>query len=524
MSLLNGIKNKITGRNTKLQEYDAITYGIDSIIESGYKADNFYNPNEHKVLIETYSNAMERLNEMSFLKKGKQKKVCAKLKADIEVQNDVFKTVYDSILGIEEASAKTTTKAVEASTNYTEKLQNVYSAVKDTVSTAKDTVSAIKDKVIDNVPNISASKLKANLETKALFNPRATYATGLIALIATRTAGAVLTNDTSGINEYFHDIDYLGVLFNETANSAQDAIIANYTGDLAADLSVADSWEDIITHPDFTPTQDFEEAFGRLYGIDTSEISNLPEELQTRLREIQEIYAQSLFVDAPIAETMGEGELIEWGNDGKDIYTAENYSDLIEKTGPADTLVNTYEIGPGDKINVAVESGYDVKVHAYNDDWTRGPTGAIIELVPADEASSVADSDSALTKENITLEDAIKGSFGEDETSKEFHIVEDKQSHDNNIPPVAFATGNPDDEIVMETMVGKNDNSYICVGFEPEHPVGKSYINSPSSPWGQLDELLEKYSNLFPSGGGGGSSGTGPDDGSGGGRDGGDEY
>ena len=531
MGLMKGIMNKMTGRDAKPQEYGAILSDIDSIIESGYKANNVYDPNEHKVLIDTYSGAMEKLNGMSFLKKGKQKKVCSQLKADIEELNAVFRTVYDSTISVEELSAKTTTKAVEDvpiinkapvktayyenmieqqtepvsakkkdSTSYTEKLQNVYSAVKDTASAVKN---------------------------KALFNPRTTFAAGLIAFTATRTVGAMLTQDTSGLNDTIYDVDNLtSVLFNETAGSAQDAIISNYTGNLTADLSVADSWEGIITHPDFTATQDFEEAFGRLYGIDASEISNLPEELQARIREIQEIYAQNLLVDTPIAETMGEGELVEWGNDGKDVYTAENYSDLIEKTGPANTLVNEYSIS--DKINVAVESGYEVKVHAYNDDWTRGPTGAIIELAPADEAD-ITDSGSALTKENITLEDAVKGSFGEDETSKEFHIVEDRQPHDNNIPPVAFATANPDDGTVMKTMVGDNGNSYICVGFEPPkynadgHLIGLS--DRLTSPWGQLDALIEEHSSLFPSGGSGGSAGTAPDDGSsGGGRDGGDEY
>ena len=550
MGLMKGIMNKMTGCDTKSQEYDAILYGIDDIIESGYKANNVYNPNEHKVLIDTYSGAMEKLNGMSFLKKGKQKKVCSQLKADIEKQNDVFRTVYDSILSVEEPSVKTTTKAVEDapvidkapvktayyenmikqqvqpidtknedSVSYTEKLQSVYSSVRDTASTIKDIVK-------DNVPNISASNLKANLETKALFNPRATYAAGLITLFGARTVGAMVTQNTSNLTDSLYDIDYLGVLFNETAGNAQDAIIRKYTGNLTADVSVADSWEGIITHPDFTATQDFEEAFGRLYGIDASEISNLPEELQARIREIQEIYAQNLLVDTPIAETMGEGELVEWGNDGKDVYTAENYSDLIEKTGPANTLVNEYSIS--DKINVAVESGYEVKVHAYNDDWTRGPTGAIIELAPADEAD-ITDSGSALTKENITLEDAVKGSFGEDETSKEFHIVEDRQPHDNNIPPVAFATANPDDGTVMKTMVGDNGNSYICVGFEPPKYNADGQLIGLSdrltSPWGQLDALIEEHSSLFPSGGSGGSAGTAPDDGSsGGGRDGGDEY
>ncbi|MCK5062639.1 MAG: hypothetical protein KAR23_01810, partial [Candidatus Aenigmarchaeota archaeon] len=102
MSLIKGIMNKMTGCDTKSQEYDAIRYGINDIIESGYKANSVYDPNEHKVLIETYSGAMEKLNGMSFLKKGKQKKLCAKLKVSIEEQNGAFRTVYDSILGIEE--------------------------------------------------------------------------------------------------------------------------------------------------------------------------------------------------------------------------------------------------------------------------------------------------------------------------------------------------------------------------------------------------------------------------------------
>jgi len=454
MNFMKNIKNKMTGRNTKPREYDAIRYGIDDIIKSGYTTNDIYDPYEHKVLIETYLGAIEKLETMSFLKKGKQKKI-------------------------------------------------------------------LKDKV----PNISAE----NLKMRALSNPRRVYVAGFIGLFGARTAGALLTQDTSGLNDSLYDIDNLtSVVLSEASGITPDAAI--YTGDLTAGLSIADDWENVITHPDFTPTEDFEDAFRRLYSIDPSEISNLPEELQERLKEIQDIYAQNPPI-APVAESLGDGTLIEWGNDGKDIYTAENYLDLVEKTGPADTIVNEYSISNDGRINVAVESGYEVKVHAYNDDWTKGPTGAIIELVPTDEADPATGLDSALTKENITLEDAVKGSFGEENVPKEFHIVEDKP-FDKNIPPVAFATADPDEGNVMATKVGRNDNSYICVGFEPPkynadgHLIGLT--DSLTSPWGQLDALLDKYSHLFPSSGGSGSTGTDgdtpPDDGCGGGRDGGDEY
>ncbi|MCK4808620.1 MAG: hypothetical protein KAS90_03300 [Candidatus Aenigmarchaeota archaeon] len=508
---MKNIKDKITGHNAKPQEFDAICYGIKDIIESGYKANDIYNPNEHEALITTYLGAMEKLENISFLKKGKQKKLCAKLKADIEDQNETFRTVYDSILGIEPVSAKK-----EDSTTYAKKLQNVYSTVKDTAST-----------VID-VPRSSAE----NLKIKALDNPKRVYFAGLIGLFGARTVGAMLTQDTSSLNDSLYDFDNLtSVVLNEASTSGSLTGAEIYTGDLTTDLSIADNWENVITHPDFTATEDFEDAFRRLYSIDASEISNLPEELQERLKEIQDIYAQNQLVDTPIAETLGEGPLVEYGKDGKDVYTPtpENIDELVEKTGPADTLVNEYSIS--DKINVAMEPDHKPEVIYYNEDPAQGPTGSIIEIVPNKEADSATGLGSTLTKENITLEDAIKGSFGEEGTSKEFHIVKDKP-FDNNEPPVAFATGDPDNGTVMTTKVGRNDNSYICVGFDPEHQDGMLHINSPNSPWEQLGNLFDKYSHLFPSGGGGGGSdGTDgdipPDDGDddcGGDRDGGDEY
>ncbi|NOQ38447.1 hypothetical protein GQ472_06185 [archaeon] len=492
INFMKGIKDKMTGCNAKPQKYDAIRYGIDDIIESGYKANNVYDPDEHKVLIDTYLGAMEKLETMSFLKKKKQNKICAQLKADIEDQNRAFRTVYDSILGIEPVSVNK-----ESSRTYAEKLQNVYSAVKDTASTIKDIV-----------PNISAE----NLKIKALDNPKRVYFAGLIGLFGARTVGAMLTQDTSGLNDSLYDIDNLtSVVLNEASTSGSLTGAEIYTGDLTTGLSIADNWEKIITHPDFTQTEDFEDAFRRVYSIDASEISNLPEELQERLKEIQDIYAQNVAVDAsPVAETLGEGPLVEYGKDGKDVYTPtpENIDELVEKTGPADTLVNEYSIS--DKINVAMEPDHKPEVIYYNEDWTKGPTGSIIELVPDKETDSTTGIDATLTKENITLEDAIKGSFGEEGTSKEFHIVKDKP-FDNNEPPVAFATGDPDNGTVMTTKVGRNDNSYICVGFDPEHQDGMLHIDSPRSPWHQLDDLLDKYSSLFPSGGGGsGSSETAP--------------
>jgi len=510
MNFMKNIKDKITGHNAKPQEFDAIRYGIKDIVESGYKTNDVYNPNEHKVLIDTYLGAMEKLETMSFLKKKKQKKLCAKLKADIEMQNETFSTVYDSILGIEPVSAKK-----EDSTTYAEQLQNVYSAVKDTASTLKD-----------KAPNISAE----NLKMRALSNPKRTYVAGFIALAATRTVGAMLTQDTSGLNDSLYDIDNLTSVLNETATSGSLTGAEIYTGDLATDLSTADNWERIITHPDFTQTEDFEDAFRRLYSIDTSEISNLPEELQERLKEIQDIYAQNQLVDAPVAETLGEGDLVEYGKDGKDVYTPtpENIDEILNKTGPADTLVNEYSIS--DKINVAIESGYKPEVMYYEDDYTKGFTGTIIKLVPTDEIDPTADLGSVLTKGNITLEDAVKGSFGEEGTSKEFHIVEDKP-HDNNKPPISFATADPDEGNVIVTKVYEGD-TYICAGFEPPkynadgHLIGLT--DRLTSPWGQLRELMYQY---FPSGGGGGSDGTEadipPDEGDddcGGDRDGGDEY
>ncbi|MCK4927092.1 MAG: hypothetical protein KAS11_01385 [Candidatus Aenigmarchaeota archaeon] len=475
---------KLRGPTTKSEnEFDAILYGIQDIKDNGYTATADYNPEEHTALITTYLGATEKLETMSFLKKGKQKKLCAKLKADIEDQNETFRTVYDSILGIEPVNAKK-----EDSTTYAKKLQNVYSAVKDTASTVKDIV-----------PNISAE----NLKIKALDNPKRVYFAGLIGLFGARTVGAMLTQDTSGLNDSLYDIDNLtSVVLSEASGSLSGPEI--YTGDLTTGLSIADNWEDIITHPDFTATEDFEDAFRRLYSIDTSEISNLPEELQERLKEIQDIYAQNPPV-APVAESLGEGPLVEYGKDGKDVYTPtpENIDELVEKTGPADTLVNEYSIS--DKINVAMEPDHKPEIIYYNEDPAQGPTGSIIEIIPDKEADSATGLGSTLTKENITLEDAIKGSFGEEGTSKEFHIVEDKP-FDNNKPPVAFATGDPDNGTVMTTKVGRNDNSYICVGFDPEHQDGMLHINSPRSPWGQLDIILDKYSSLFPSGGGGGGS------------------
>ena len=503
---------KLRGPTTKSEnEFDAILYGIQDIKDNGYTATADYNPEEHTALITTYLGATEKLETMSFLKKGKQKKLCAKLKADIEDQNETFRTVYDSILGIEPVNAKK-----EDSTTYAKKLQNVYSAVKDTAST-----------VID-VPRSSAK----NLKMRALSNPKRVYVAGFIGLFGARTVGAMLTQDTSGLNDSLYDIDNMtSVVLNEASTSGSLTGAEIYTGDLTTGLSIADNWEDIITHPDFTQTEDFEDAFRRLYSIDASEISNLPEELQERLKEIQDIYAQNVPVDTPpVAETLGEGPLVEYGKDGKDVYTPtpENIDELVEKTGPADTLVNEYSIS--DKINVAMEPDHKPEVIYYNEDPAQGPTGSIIEIVPDKEADSATGLGSTLTKENITLEDAIKGSFGEEGTSKEFHIVEDKP-FDNNKPPVAFATGDPDNGTVMTTKVGRNDNSYICVGFDPEHQDGMLHINSPNSPWGQYKNLIDEYSHLFPSGGGGGSDGTDgdipPDDGDddcGGDRDGGDEY
>ncbi|MEA2003574.1 MAG: hypothetical protein U9O53_01295 [archaeon] len=540
MSLLKGIKDKITGCSTTFQEYDAITNGIDSIIKSGYKANNVYNPDEHKVLIETYSNAMEKLGGMSLLKKRKQKKICSMLKADIEEQNDTFKTVYDSILGIEEPSVKTATNAVEDApvideasvkatcyesiveqqaapieaepTNYTKKLQNVYSSVKDTVST-------VKDKVIDNVPKISAEELRKKLELKALFNPRATYAAGLLAILGTRTATAMLSKDFSSLNlSDLNGFDFHPFYSNLDLNPSDYISATDYTGNLTADLEMANQWEDVITHPDFTPTQDFEEAFGRLYGMDASEISNLPEELQERFKEIWDIYAV-MPVDIPTAESLGNGTLIEWGGDGKDIYTAANIDELIEKVGSGSTNTDVYQAGD---ITIIAEDGMTADVIYMNDDRIydphKGGIGALIEIKEGSEtetATKIAD--------DITRETAIRDLLDRDKESI-VEIAHDKTPMDNNDVPTALAAVQ-NDGAVIKSLEGDNGNTYILIGYEPEG--GPGMTNELDSAWGQLNLIEEKYSGiLHPSGGGGGGNGgTAPDDGgSGGGRDGGDEY